>query len=93
MIARRWGKIADVKVGTVTHYFDKIAVAVIKIEKGDLKVEDKVKLTDKEGRQFTQDINSMQIEHASIDIAKAGDEFGLKVERPLKQNSPVVKVK
>ncbi len=80
-------------MGTVTHYFDKITVAVIKIEKGDLKVTDKVKLTDKEGHQFTQDVSSMQIEHANIDIAKAGDEFGLKVKKPLKQNSPVIKVK
>lgn len=93
MTVRRWGRIADIKVGTVTHYFDKIAVAVIKVEKGDLKVADKVKLTDKEGNEFTQEISSMQIEHADIDIAKAGDEFGLKVKKPLKQNSPVIKVK
>jgi len=35
----------------------------------------------------------MQIEHAKIDIAKSGDEFGLKVKQAIKNNSPVVKVK
>jgi len=35
----------------------------------------------------------MQIEHAAIDIAKKGDEFGLKVEKEVKSSSEVVKVK
>lgn len=79
-------------MGTVTHYYDKIGVAVVKLTKGDLKVGDKVKLVDKNGEEFTQEISSMQIEHASIDIAKSGDEFGLKVDSSAKPNSPVVKV-
>jgi len=35
----------------------------------------------------------MQIEHANIDIAKSGDEFGLKVTSPVKSNSEVFKIK
>lgn len=34
----------------------------------------------------------MQIEHANIDIAKKGDEFGLKVDSPVKENSQIFKV-
>lgn len=84
-------KLADQKVGTVTHYYDKIAVAVVKIEKSDLKVGDKVKFKDKDGNEFAQTIESMQIEHADIDIAKKGDEFGLKVNQEVKPKTEVFK--
>jgi len=58
-----------------------------------LKVGDTVKLVDKKGETFSQEVKSMQIEHAAIEIAKQGDEFGLKAEKEVKQNSPVLKVK
>lgn len=78
-------------MGEVTHYYDKIGVAVVKLVSGDLKVGDKVKLTDNTGEDFEQEIKSMQIEHAEIEIAKKGDEFGLKVDKPVKDKSSVVK--
>lgn len=81
-----------VKIGQVIHYFDKINVAIVKLNKGDLKIGDSVKLTDKEGKQFTQKVESMQIEHASIDIARAGDEFGLKVKKAIRPKSGVFKL-
>ena len=34
----------------------------------------------------------MQIEHANIDIAKKGDEFGLKVDKEVKPKTAVTKV-
>lgn len=34
----------------------------------------------------------MQIEHADIEIAKKGDEFGLKVTQPVKPKSQVHKI-
>ena len=67
-------------------------MAVVKLVSGDLKVGDKVKLTDNAGGAFEQEIKSMQIEHANIEIAKKGDEFGLKVNTPVKAKSDVVKV-
>ena len=79
-------------MGEITHYYDKIGVAVVKIAGGDLKVGDKVKLTDSQGEEFEQEIKSMQIEHAKIEIAKKGDEFGLKVDKSVKDKSAVVKV-
>ena len=79
-------------MGEVTHYYDKIQVAVVKLVSGDLKVGDKVKLTDSAGEDVEQEIKSMQIEHAKIEIAKKGDEFGLKVNTPVKAKSDVVKV-
>lgn len=81
-----------VKIGHVIHYFDKINVAIVHLNKGDLKIGDSVKLADKEGNEFVQKVDSMQIEHASIDIAKAGDEFGLKVQKEIRPKSEVIKL-
>lgn len=83
---------ANKKVGTVSHYYDKIGVAVAKLTRDDLKKGDKIKLVDIDGAEFEQEVSSMQIEHADIDIAKAGDEFGFKVEKKVKKNSDLVKV-
>lgn len=79
------------KIGTVSHYYPKIGVAVVKLTKGDLKVGDSVKLQDADGGEFTQEVGSMQIEHAAIDIAKSGDEFGLKVDKEVKAKSDFYK--
>ncbi len=82
----------QIKIGTVVHYYDKLQVAVVKLTLHDLKIGDTVKLTGKNGEEFTQVVRSMQIEHAEIDIAKAGDEFGLKTEKKVKDKSEVIKV-
>ena len=79
-------------MGEITHYYDKICVAVVKLVSGDLKVGDKVKLVNSAGEEFEQEIKSMQIEHVEIEIAKKGDEFGLKVDTAVKAKSDVVKV-
>lgn len=83
---------AKTKIGTVTHYYDKIGVAVIKLAKGDIKVGDTIKIVGKDGSEFDQEVSSMQIEHADIDIAKAGDEFGLKITKEVKPKADVFKV-
>lgn len=85
-------KLPDKKVGAITHYYDKIGVAVVKLQNGDLKVGDTIKLTDKDGNEFTQKIDSMQIEHAAIDIAKKGDEFGVKIDKVVKPKTEVIKL-
>lgn len=63
----------------------------MKLTSGDLKIGDTVKLIGKDGNEFLQKIESMQIEHADIDIAKAGDEFGVKIVKPVKIQTPIIK--
>ena len=84
---------ADVKVGEITHYYDKISVAVLKLTDESLKVGETIKVTDKDGNErFVQEVASMQIEHQSIPEAKAGQEVGLKVEQEVKESDVVYKV-
>ncbi|MBI4990844.1 hypothetical protein HZB96_02000 [Candidatus Gottesmanbacteria bacterium] len=79
----------DVKVGKITHYYDKIGVAVLELVK-PLSVGDKIKISGHD-KEFTQEVVSMQVEHKEIKKAKKGDSIGLKVDQPVKENDQVYK--
>jgi putative protease len=81
---------ADTKVGTVTHYYDKIGVAVINVL-APIKVGDKIKISGHD-KEFEQEIASMQVEHQNIQAAKKGDDVGMKVDQPVKDGDEVYKV-
>lgn len=76
-------------IGKVTHFFSKIGVAVIALN-GDLKAGDKIKIGQGEDA-FEQEVASMQVEHQEIQEAKAGQEIGLKLEKPAKVGTLVYK--
>ena len=80
---------ADTKVGNVTHYYDKIGVAVVDIL-APIKVGDKIKITG--STEFEQELTSMQIEHENIKKAKKGDQIGLKINQPVKDKDEIFKV-
>lgn len=65
------------EIGKVTHYFGKISVAILELTAG-LKVGDTIHIkghTD----DFTQKVESMQIEHENVDEAQPGQSIGMKV--------------
>lgn len=64
-------------IGKVTHYYDKIKVAVIKL-KGPLKLGDRIELPSPYG-DFEQVIDSMQINRKDVKRAGKGKEIGIKV--------------
>jgi len=69
----------DKLIGEVTHYFDKIGVAALKL-KSALKVGDTIVFRNKAGEDlFEEEVKSIQIEHESVTKAKKGDEVGIKV--------------
>ena len=80
----------NIKVGKITHYYNKIGVAVVDVLK-PIKVGDKIKISGHDN-EFTQNINSMQVEFKAIYKAKKGDSIGLKVDQPVKENDLVYKV-
>ncbi len=80
----------NLKVGGVTHYYDKIGVAIVDLT-GTLGIGDKVKFVNGE-EEFAQDIASMQIEHQQVKQAKKGQTIGLKVDKPVKEKTQVYKV-
>lgn len=79
------------KVGKITHYYDKIGVAIIELDT-DLSVGEKIKFVRGGEDLFEQEVGSMQIEHKQIDSAKKGDVIGLKAEQEVKEGAEVYKV-
>jgi len=78
---------AEKQIGRIAHYFDKIGVAVIELEK-PLKVGDTIHVKGATS-DFTQKVDSMQVEHKDIDKAKKGDSVGLKVSEKVRPNDKV----
>lgn len=82
--------VAQTKIGSITHYYDRIGVAVMEVL-APIKVGDRIKIKGHE-REFEQEIASMQIEHENIKKAKKGDNVGLKIEQPVKKGDEVYKL-
>ncbi len=71
-----------VEVAVITHYFDRIKVAVAGMTKGTILIGDKVTIVGM-NKKFTQKVWSMQMDNQDIKIAKKGDEIGFKVDKPV----------
>jgi putative protease len=79
------------KVGVVTHYWGKIGVAGLKITDGELRVGDTIHVKGHTS-DFTQQVESMQIESDPIQVANPGDDVGLKVSEHAHEHDQVFKV-
>jgi len=82
---------ADFKIGHVTHYYDKIGVAVVELD-ASLAVGDKIKFVRGGEDLFEQSVDSIQIEHEKKDSAGSGEIVGLKVNQEVKEGAEVFKV-
>ncbi len=77
-------------VGKVTHYYDKIGVAIVRVlipfKKGDsIRIEGGQTL-------FSQKVVSMEKDHKKITLTKNGDEVGVKVKERVREGYKVYKV-
>lgn len=79
------------KVGRVTHYYDKIGVAIVELD-SDLALGDKIKFVRGGEDLFEQEVSSIQIEHTKLDSAQKGDVVGLKTEKGVKESAEVYKI-
>jgi len=78
------------KIGTVSHFFDKVSVAAIKLE-GNLKVGETIRIKGTT-TDFVTKVDSMQINREDVESAKAGDEIGIKVPEKVRNGDEVFKV-
>ncbi len=74
-------------LGMVDHYFGKIAVAAIKV-KAPIKVGDVIHVQG-HTTDFVQKVDSIQIEHQSVPLAKKGDDIGIKVKEHVREHDVV----
>lgn len=82
---------ADFKIGKVTHFYDKIGVAIIELD-GVLSKGDKIKFVRGGEDLFEQTVESIQIEHEKKDSASKGSVIGLKTEKEVKEGAEVYKI-
>jgi len=78
-------------IGKVTHYFSKVQVAAMEITAGELVVGDTIHVVGHTS-DFTQKVDSMQIEHASVQTAKVGDQIGIRVADHAREHDQVYRV-
>ncbi|MEO0092181.1 MAG: translation elongation factor-like protein [candidate division WOR-3 bacterium] len=79
------------KVGKVTHFFGKISVAIVELTDDSLSVGDTIHIKGHTS-DFTQKVESMQIEHQNVQKAEVGQSIGLKVIAHAHENDIVYKV-
>ncbi len=79
------------EVGKVFKFFAKVSVAAINITHGSIKVGDTIRIkgvtTD-----FTQQIDSMEVDRQKVDSAGVGDSIGIKVKDRVRENDIVYKL-
>ncbi|OGW76878.1 MAG: hypothetical protein A3I73_06480 [Omnitrophica bacterium RIFCSPLOWO2_02_FULL_45_16] len=78
------------EIGAVTHYFGHINVIIIQLSDA-LKIGDTIHVKGHTS-DFTQKVDSMQIEHVSVTEAKSLDAVGIKVEQKSHPKDKVFKV-
>lgn len=76
-------------IGRVTHYYDHLGVAVIKLAKSaSLKLGDQIQIKGNK-TDLTQAVGSLQVNHADVDAVRSGDDFGIKVDQPVHEGDVV----
>ncbi|OYD15230.1 hypothetical protein CH333_06170 [candidate division WOR-3 bacterium JGI_Cruoil_03_44_89] len=79
------------EIGKVEDYFAHVEVVAIRITNGTLKLGDTIHIkgvtTD-----FTQTVESMEIEHEKVEKAKVGDSIGIKVKEKVRRHDRIYKV-
>lgn len=82
---------ADEKpIGQITHYYSRVSVGIIELA-GELNVGDVIHIKGKH-TDFTQTVDSMQVEHQSVNHADKGKSVGVKVKEKVRERDQVFRV-
>ena len=83
---------AEQQIGAITHYFGKIGVAGIEISDGELHVGDTIHVVGHTS-DFTQVVESLQLDNQAVEIAKPGQTIGVKVPEHAREHDKVFVVR
>lgn len=78
----------DIQIGKVTHFYDKLGVAIVEVKNQPLKVGDRVKISGHDS-EFFQEVSSLQVEHEKVTEVPVGETAGMKVDQPVKAGDMV----
>jgi hypothetical protein len=81
------------RIGVVTHYYSHLSVATMRLEPGTtLHVGDVIHIRGNT-TDFTQKVESLEVDHAPVTEVRANDDFGLKVIEHAREHDAVFKVR
>ena len=78
------------EIGKITHYYGHINVGLIELS-DTLKIGDNIHIKG-HATDFTESVNSLQIEHNNVPEAKSGEVVGIKVAQKVHPHDTVFKV-
>jgi hypothetical protein len=78
------------EIGKITHYYGHLSVGIIALS-DILKIGETIHVKG-HSSDFTQSVDSIQIEHANVSEAKSGDVVGIKTIQKAHPNDTVYKV-
>ncbi len=80
------------RIGVVTHYYSHLSVATLRLESGTLRVGDVIHILG-HTTDFSQEVESLEVNHASATEVGPNDDFGLKVVQHAREHDVVYKVR
>ncbi len=78
----------ETRIGTVTHYYNHLHVAGVAITDGELHKGDTIHVKGHTS-DFQQKVESMEIDHEEVEVAKPGDQIGLSVIEHAREHDTV----
>ena len=82
---------SEERIGVVTHYYSHPSVATIRLESGTLRVGDMVHIRG-HTTDFSQKVESLEVNHAPATEVGPNDDFGLKVVEHTREHDVVFKM-
>jgi len=80
------------RIGVVTHYYGHLSVAILRLESGTLRVGDMIHIRG-HTTDFSQRVESLEVDHAPATEVGPNDDFGLKVDGHVREHDVVYKVR
>jgi len=84
-------KSQETLIGRITHYYSHLSVGIIELTAGELKVGDTIHIKGKH-TDFTQTVDSIQIEHQTMTHAEKGKVVGIKIKEKVREHDQVFRV-
>ncbi|MBI2228439.1 MAG: hypothetical protein HYU46_04975 [Deltaproteobacteria bacterium] len=78
-------------IGRITHYYSHLGVGIIELTEGYLKVGDVIRVKGSH-TDFTQSVESMQVEHQNISQAEKGKSAAMKVREKVREHDQVFRI-
>jgi hypothetical protein len=80
------------RIGVVTHYYSHLSVATLRLDSGTLRVGDVIHIRG-HTTDFSQRVESLEVNHAPATEVGPNDDFGLKVVEHAREHDVVYKVR